>query len=214
MLAFPDSLYFYVPNSTASTGLNTSTNISNDDSLVVQRTPWTRCQLNARNTLSFNESVTADALSLYLVSVIHHAVGIVEVEIWIPANPGPRYEAEGGLISFSSRGGSIGIWRRYHGGSLIPAQLHRRAAWNQHDCFYFIGVSTVSITLDDLMDLDNTNSEFEYWESRVADGLAAGLPYVSREMCSVDLIGIHGITVAILLEHRYGPSTSSCTRLP
>jgi hypothetical protein len=64
------------------------------------------------------------------------------------------------------------------------------------------------------MDLDNTNSEFKYWESRVADRLAAGLPYVSREMCSVDPIGTHGIAVAILLEHRYGPSTSSCTRLP
>ena len=64
------------------------------------------------------------------------------------------------------------------------------------------------------MDLDNTNLEFKYWESLVADGLATGLPYVSREMCSVGLIGIHGIIVAILLEHRYGPSTSSCTRLP
>lgn len=39
------------------------------------------------------------------------------------------------------------------------------SAWNQHDYFYFIGVSTVSITLDDLMDLDNTNSQFKYWES-------------------------------------------------
>jgi hypothetical protein len=68
--------------------------------------------------------------------------------------------------------------------------------------------------LDDLIDLDNTNSEFKYWDSQVAGGLAAGLPYVSREMCSVGLIGIHGITVAILLEYRYGPSTSSCTRLP
>jgi len=112
VLACSDSLYFYVSNSTASTGLNTNTNISND----VQRTPWTTCQLNARNTLSFNESVTADALFLYLADAIHYAVGIVEVEIWIPAGPGPRYEAEDGLIGFSSRGGSIGIWRRYHGG--------------------------------------------------------------------------------------------------
>ena len=207
MLACPDSLYFYVPISTASTGLNTSTNISNDDSLVVQRTPWTRCQLNTRNTLSFNESVTADALSLYLVNAIHYAVGIVEVEIWIPVNPSLRYEAQSGLIGFSSRGGSIGIWRRYHGGSLIPAQLHRRgleSAW----LFLFYW------SINNLMDLDNTNSEFKYWESRVADGLAAGLPYVSREMRSVDPIGTHGIAVAILLEHRYGPSTSSCTRLP
>jgi len=61
-------------------------------------------QLNVR--LSFNESVTADALSLYLVSVIHYAVGIVEVE---NLDPGPRYEAEGGLIGFGSRAGVLGI---------------------------------------------------------------------------------------------------------
>ncbi|KAK5258096.1 hypothetical protein LTR40_008594, partial [Exophiala xenobiotica] len=63
---------------------------------------------NARNTISFNASVTADTLSLYLVNAIHYAVGIVEVEIWVPANSGPRYEAEDGLIGFFSQGGSIG----------------------------------------------------------------------------------------------------------
>ena len=128
VLACLDSLYLYVSNSMASTGLNTSTNISNDDSLVVQRTPWATYQLNVRNTLSFSESVTADTLSLYLVNAIHYAFGIVEVEIWIPANPGLRYKAEDGLIGCSSRGGSIRIWRRYHGGSQLSAQLHRRAA--------------------------------------------------------------------------------------
>ena len=56
------------------------------------------------------------------------------------------------------------------------------SAWNQHDYFYFIRVSIVSITLDDLMDLDNTNSQFKYWGSQVANGLATGLPYVLQEM--------------------------------
>lgn len=41
------------------------------------------------------------------------------------------------------------------------------------------------------------NSEFMYWESRVADGLAAGLPYVSREMCSVDPIGTIAVPVPL-----------------
>ncbi|ORY16781.1 hypothetical protein BCR34DRAFT_531271 [Clohesyomyces aquaticus] len=67
-------------------------------------------------------------------------------------------------------------------------------AWNQHDYFYFIGVSTVSLTLNDLMNLDNTNSQFAYWEKQVAVGLDTGLPYVLREMSSVGPIGMHGVS--------------------
>ncbi|KAK5216843.1 hypothetical protein LTR72_010213 [Exophiala xenobiotica] len=109
-LACPAGLYVYVSNTTATAGngLNTSTKASSQDRLVAQRTPWSSCQPNARNTISFNASVTADTLSLYLVNAIHYAVGIVEVEIWVPANSGPRYEAEDGLIGFFSQGGSIG----------------------------------------------------------------------------------------------------------
>ncbi|OCK80203.1 glycoside hydrolase family 79 protein [Lepidopterella palustris CBS 459.81] len=68
------------------------------------------------------------------------------------------------------------------------------SAWNQHDYFYFIGVSNVPLTLNDLMNLDNTNSQFAYWETQVAAGLVTGLPYVLREMCSVGPIGVHGIS--------------------
>ena len=108
-IACPDGLYVYVSNTTTTgSGLNTSTNSAEEDSLVAQRTPWTTCQENARNTIAFNASVTADTLSLYLVNAIHYAVGIVEVEIWIPANPGPRYEAADGLIGFFSQGRSVG----------------------------------------------------------------------------------------------------------
>ncbi|KIV78006.1 hypothetical protein PV11_09774 [Exophiala sideris] len=107
-LACPAGLYVYASNTTAGQGLNTSTTASTQDNLVAQRTPWTTCQPNARNTIAFNSTVTADTLSLYLVNAIHYAIGIVEVEIWVPANLGPRYEAEDGIIGFSSGGGSIG----------------------------------------------------------------------------------------------------------
>lgn len=72
------------------------------------------------------------------MNTIYYAVGIVEVEIWIPANPGSRYEAEDGLIGFSSRGGSIGIWRRYHGGSLLGATFFKTPAT----------ASTIGITIE------------------------------------------------------------------
>ncbi|KAF2467617.1 uncharacterized protein BDR25DRAFT_374407 [Lindgomyces ingoldianus] len=70
------------------------------------------------------------------------------------------------------------------------------SAWNQHDYFYFIGVSNVPLTLNDLMNLDNTNSQFAYWEKQVAKGLDTGLPYVLREMSSVGPIGMHGVSDA------------------
>ncbi|KAF2188318.1 glycoside hydrolase family 79 protein [Zopfia rhizophila CBS 207.26] len=68
------------------------------------------------------------------------------------------------------------------------------SAWNQHDYFYFIGVSTVPMTLNDLMNLDNTNAQFKYWETQVKAGLGAGLPYVLREMSSVGPIGMHDVS--------------------
>lgn len=68
------------------------------------------------------------------------------------------------------------------------------ATWNQHDYFYFIGVTTTPLTLDDLMDLDATNTQFAYWEKQVAIALKTGLPYVLREMSSVGPIGMPGVS--------------------
>jgi hypothetical protein len=68
------------------------------------------------------------------------------------------------------------------------------AVWNQHDYFYFIGVTGYPLTLEDLMLLDKTNAQFKYWETQVRVGLSTGLPYVLREMCSVGPVGIHGIS--------------------
>ncbi|KAF1846843.1 glycoside hydrolase family 79 protein [Cucurbitaria berberidis CBS 394.84] len=67
-------------------------------------------------------------------------------------------------------------------------------AWNQHDYFYFIGVTPTPLTLDDLMDLDATNTQFAYWEKQVKAALNTGLPYVLREMSSVGPIGMPGVS--------------------
>lgn len=57
-----------------------------------------------------------------------------------------------------------------------------------------IGVTPTPITLDDLMDLDATNTQFKYWAQQVGIGLKTGLPYVLREMSSVGPIGMHGVS--------------------
>lgn len=67
-------------------------------------------------------------------------------------------------------------------------------AWNQHDYLYFIDVSTFAITVNWMMDLDNTESQFEYWESQVAIALKTGLPYQLREMQSVGPVGLAGVS--------------------
>ncbi|USP78746.1 glycoside hydrolase family 79 protein [Curvularia clavata] len=64
------------------------------------------------------------------------------------------------------------------------------ATWNQHDYYYFIGVTATPLTLDELMDLDTTNVQFKYWEKQVGIALKTGLPYVLREMSSVGPIGM------------------------
>ncbi|KAF2829306.1 hypothetical protein CC86DRAFT_345965 [Ophiobolus disseminans] len=67
-------------------------------------------------------------------------------------------------------------------------------AWNQHDYFYFIGVTKTPLTLSDLMDMDQTNTQFAYWEKQVGIALKTGLPYVLREMSSVGPIGMPGVS--------------------
>ncbi|KAF2703652.1 glycoside hydrolase family 79 protein [Pleomassaria siparia CBS 279.74] len=67
--------------------------------------------------------------------------------------------------------------------------------WNQHDYFYFIGVTTSPMTLDDLMDLDNTETQFLYWKQQSAIAIQdTGLPFALREMSSVGPIGMHQVS--------------------
>ncbi|KAL6710181.1 hypothetical protein ACN47E_009972 [Coniothyrium glycines] len=66
--------------------------------------------------------------------------------------------------------------------------------WNQHDYYYFIGITQTPLTLDDLMDMDQTNTQFAYWEKQVKVALNTGLPYVLREMSSVGPIGMPGVS--------------------
>ncbi|KAF1950763.1 hypothetical protein CC80DRAFT_576398 [Byssothecium circinans] len=66
--------------------------------------------------------------------------------------------------------------------------------WNQHDYFQFIGVTSEPITLDNLMNMDATNTQFQYWEKQIKIAISTGVPYVLREMSSVGPIGVHGVT--------------------
>jgi hypothetical protein len=44
------------------------------------------------------------------------------------------------------------------------------------------------------MDMDQTNTQFAYWEKQVGIALKTGLPYVLREMSSVGPIGMPGVS--------------------
>lgn len=50
------------------------------------------------------------------------------------------------------------------------------------------------MTNGDLMDMDQTNTQFAYWEKQVKIALNTGLPYVLREMSSVGPIGMPGVS--------------------
>ncbi|GAM89515.1 hypothetical protein ANO11243_075540 [Dothideomycetidae sp. 11243] len=68
------------------------------------------------------------------------------------------------------------------------------SSWNQHDYYYYIGVSTYPLTLQTFMTLATTESQFAAWQTQVLQADLTPYPYALREMCSVGPIGYQGVT--------------------
>ena len=96
------SLSLAILDDTASGGVLAcpySIQISTNSSILATRSPWTGCTPNDLNTISFdNGSVTTDSFNITVFSNIYRAIAISEIQIWVPANTGPVYEAEDGLL--------------------------------------------------------------------------------------------------------------------
>lgn len=72
-------------------------------------------------------------------------------------------------------------------------------AWNQHDYYYYIGVSTYQLTLSLFTDLSTTTSQFAAWTQQIQQALSPqpgqpSFPYYLREMAAVGPVGMDGIT--------------------
>jgi hypothetical protein len=68
------------------------------------------------------------------------------------------------------------------------------SSWNQHDYYYYIGVSTYPLTAYKFMTLSTTNDQFAAWVSQLEQAAATDIPYALREMGVVGPIGMAGIT--------------------
>ncbi|EXJ65040.1 hypothetical protein A1O7_01379 [Cladophialophora yegresii CBS 114405] len=68
------------------------------------------------------------------------------------------------------------------------------SSWNQHDYYYYIGVSTYPITAYSFMTLSTTNDQFAAWVSQIQQAEATGYPYALREMGVVGPIGLADVT--------------------
>ena len=68
------------------------------------------------------------------------------------------------------------------------------ASFNQHDYYYYIGVTPYPLSITDFMTLSTTNTQFAYWVTEIAHSLAHGYPFALREMGVVGPIGMDGIT--------------------
>ncbi|KAI1076428.1 hypothetical protein F5B20DRAFT_556012 [Whalleya microplaca] len=68
------------------------------------------------------------------------------------------------------------------------------SSWNQHDYYYYIGVSTYALTLEHLMQLSTTEDQFAAWAEQVKQSQSTPYPYALREMGVVGPIGLGGIT--------------------
>lgn len=98
-----DSISLAVLDDTSSGGVITcpyAIQITDQNNVILaSQSPWTSCMGNTLNTISFdNGSTTTDFLNITVFSAIYYAVAISEIQIWVPSNPGPRYEAEDGLL--------------------------------------------------------------------------------------------------------------------
>ncbi|KAK5091355.1 hypothetical protein LTR05_001538 [Lithohypha guttulata] len=67
-------------------------------------------------------------------------------------------------------------------------------SWNQHDYYYYIGVSTYPLTLNHFMTLSTTQDQFRDWERQIQQAHNTPYPYALREMGVVGPIGLEGIT--------------------
>lgn len=68
------------------------------------------------------------------------------------------------------------------------------AQWNQHDYYYYIGVSTYPITVDRFLTLSTTNDQFAAWEQQIQQAAATPYRYALREMGVVGPIGLNDVT--------------------
>ncbi|KAI1659118.1 hypothetical protein F4813DRAFT_353944 [Daldinia decipiens] len=68
------------------------------------------------------------------------------------------------------------------------------SGWNQHDYYYYVGVSGYPVSLERLMELQKTEDQFEAWVEQVKQAQQTGYPYALREMGVVGPIGLAGVT--------------------
>ena len=68
------------------------------------------------------------------------------------------------------------------------------AQWNQHDYYYYIGVSKYTLTMDLFTDLSTTSDQFQAWEEQIGEATGTGYRFALREMGVVGPIGMNGIT--------------------
>ena len=104
----------------------------NTGKVLAYKLPWTDCVPNALNTITFTDPAQSDAgqnettpttnpaaayehetdfLQLVVSDKLRLTSAISEIQLWVPPVPGPRYEAEDGLI-----GTFIGGWQGTHSG--------------------------------------------------------------------------------------------------
>ncbi|KAL9051891.1 MAG: hypothetical protein Q9162_005729 [Coniocarpon cinnabarinum] len=68
------------------------------------------------------------------------------------------------------------------------------SAWNQHDYYYYLGISDYNLILDQLMSLRTVPDQFQAWADQVQEALETRFPYVLREYASVGPTGEKGIS--------------------
>lgn len=101
-------------------------------------------------------------------------------------------------VTANTIGNTFGISTLTSYGALEPGSdtngTSYVASWNQHDYYYYIGISTYTLTMSLFQNLANTYSQFAQWVVQSQQAYATGIPFVLREMGSVGPVGERGIS--------------------
>ncbi|KAI5864438.1 hypothetical protein GGS23DRAFT_620253 [Durotheca rogersii] len=68
------------------------------------------------------------------------------------------------------------------------------SSWNQHDYYYYIGVTDTPLTLEILMQWQTTEDQLTAWLDQVSQAAQTPYPYQLREMGIVGPIGLENVT--------------------
>ena len=203
----------FPPGTPITYGLSLAYDFANWTDQIVARANASRVLLNQTELASFE---IGNEVNLYLQNEFRNSSwgGQVYSQEWLsradavyqqvlkPASIPPNFfepactsNTEGTTFGIAQLANQFGLLAQAN--ASPNSSLTYVSRWNQHDYYYYRGISGYNLLLEQLMDLSTTRWQFEgQWGPQVTQAFASGYQYVLREYASVGPTGISGLSDA------------------